>query len=305
VTVAVRTQGVNEPQTACCEWNLQNDAWDWDPALAVVFGRREDLFIASASAILEMKHPDDLETSRSVVNAVRGSGVEFSYSNRIFRSDGYVRKVHAAAAVNLDSAGLPALMRATIEVMSDWKMPFSDCELATATDGELMLGLRAKLPEAQTEVFRRHAGGVAEVARWFGAVASDDVVQDVFETLFRSPERFDARRGGLRTYLKMAARTRHFDEMRAQTARRRRESVSERHEIAPPSEVEALKAISGLQMRHAIAAIPPEQRVAIELAFFGGLSYRAVAEHLGLPEGTVKGRIREGLRRLRDIVDPS
>jgi RNA polymerase sigma-70 factor (ECF subfamily) len=64
-------------------------------------------------------------------------------------------------------------------------------------------------------------------------------------------------------------------------------------------EDEALRRLSGDDIRSALVELERREREAIELAFFGGMSYRAVAEHLGIPEGTVKSRIRSGLRRLQ------
>ena len=285
--------------SAQCEWDLQANTWEWGPDLAVVLGRQAEPFIPYASAILEMTHPDDLEMSRSVVNAVRSRGLQLSYVNRIFRADGRVRMVHAAAKVSFASNGIPALVRATIEVLSDWTLPLTGCEVATVSDGELMLGLRARLPEAIAEAFRRHSGSVAQVARHFGSRNADDVVQDVFESLCRSPERFDAHRGSLRTYLNLSARTRCFDEVRSETSRHHRDLAGDQPSFAPPAEVEVLRALSKLRVQAALLRVRPEERAAIELAFFGGLSHRAVAERLGIPEGTAKGRIRNGLVHLR------
>ncbi len=285
--------------SAHCAWDLQADTWEWDADLAGVFGRHVEAFVPSTSAILETKHPDDLEMSKSVVESVRSHGSQFSYASRIFRADGRVRAVHAAGRVSSDSNGDPALVRATIEALGDWTLPFAECEVADATDGELMLGLRARLPEAFAEAFRRHSESVAKFARRFGALNPDDVVQDVFESLCRWPERFDARRGSLRTYLSLSARTRCFDEVRSESSRRRRDLAHEQNEIVPPADVEAFQAIRKLHVQAALSQIRPEERAAIELAFFGGFTYRAVAELLGVPEGTAKSRIRNGLVHLR------
>jgi RNA polymerase sigma-70 factor (ECF subfamily) len=291
--------------SARCEWDLQADAWRWEPELAVIFGREVDSFILNVSAILEMKHPDDLEMSRSVVNAIRSGGSQFSYSNRIFRADGLVRSVHAVARVSLDSIGNPLLMRATVEALSDWTPPLTSCDVETASDAELMLGLCAKVPEALAEAFRRHGRTVARVARRFGVANADDVVQDVFESLCRSPERFDARRGSLRMYLNMCARTRCFDDLRSETSRRQRDLAVDQGGFAPSLEMEALSALSARRVQAALLQIRPEERAVIELAFFGGLSYRAVAARLEIPEGTAKGRIRSGLSHLGTTLGSS
>jgi RNA polymerase sigma-70 factor (ECF subfamily) len=291
-----------EPCSASCQWDLRANTWQWEPGLAVIFGRRADSFILTVPAILEMKHPDDLEMSRSMVNSIRSGGSRFSYSNRIYRGDGRVRTVHASAWVSFDSKGNPAQMRASVEALSDWTLPLESCDVAAASDGELMLALRAGIPEALAEVFRRHGRSVAQIARRFGAVNADDVVQDVFESLCRSPGRFDARRGSLRTYLNMCARTRCFDDLRSETSRRLRDRGISQAAPVPSVEMEALSALSARRVQTALTLMRAEERAVIELAFFGGLSYRAVAARLEIPEGTAKGRIRSGLSHLAAML---
>jgi RNA polymerase sigma factor (sigma-70 family) len=126
---------------------------------------------------------------------------------------------------------------------------------------------------------------------------SDDIVQDVFEAVDDSSNRFDARRGSLLTYLKMAARTRHLDgRAQRQAGAVAKRPASDLTSLLLPAEMEGLKALSKLQMQLALAALPQQERVAIELSYFGDLTNRSVAEQLGLPEGTVKGRIRKWSR---------
>lgn len=201
-------QAAGSPQVGHCEWSVRADTWEWDPDLFDVFGVRADQVTPGWPAILSLKHPDDLPAARAKMQSVQG-GMGFMYSNRIFRNDGYVRRLNVVALLDLDSKGTPAAMRATIDVLRDWEPPLARTDIATASDGDLMLGLRAQSPDALTETFQRHSSDVSRVARQLlrGSLSHDDIVDDVFERLFRSPGRFDARRGSLRSYLMMEART--------------------------------------------------------------------------------------------------
>ncbi|MEO6120621.1 MAG: sigma-70 family RNA polymerase sigma factor [Acidimicrobiales bacterium] len=162
------------------------------------------------------------------------------------------------------------------------------------------LRLRERDDSAHAEAFRRHAPEVALVA---GRASSDrravdDAVQEVFLELWRRPERFEPDRGNLGTYLRTLVRARVIDRQRSDTARRRRESGVAWPD-SPDVEGEVVAGLAAAQVRLALAALPPAERLAIELAFFGGRSYRQVAIELHEAEGTVKSRIRAGLRRLQ------
>ncbi|MDP9075275.1 MAG: sigma-70 family RNA polymerase sigma factor [Actinomycetota bacterium] len=153
---------------------------------------------------------------------------------------------------------------------------------------------------ALDEAFRRHATQVAlTVRRIANAHYVDDVVQEVFMALWRAPERFQPERGSLATYLVIMARGRTLDRIRSDDAWHRRQVEQGfrpgRHDEAAEA---ALAAATAIELKMALQALPMNERVAIELAFFGGDSYRQVAVKLGEPEGTIKGRIRSGLRRL-------
>ena len=87
--------------------------------------------------------------------------------------------------------------------------------------------------------------------------------------------------------------------VRSDTARSRREKNEESNVDAPDVDADLLAAESVSQLHEALASLPPEERELIELAYFKGLTYREVAKHLDLPEGTVKSRIRAGLSKLR------
>ena len=179
--------------------------------------------------------------------------------------------------------------------------------LTAATDEALMAAIGQGHEPALAEVFRRHSGAVAGLARRLlgdGALA-EDVTQDIFLRLWREPTRFDATRGKLRTLLLTQAHGRAVDIVRTHNARQRREERVGLEPQSPQSDVDsALMALTQAeQVKQALQGIPPDERVPIELAYYGGHTYRQVAVILDLPEGTVKTRIRAGLRRLHGIMN--
>jgi len=170
----------------------------------------------------------------------------------------------------------------------------------TASDAELASALCARELPALEEAFRRHATRVADtVRRTAGGYYVDDVVQDVFLSLWRAPGRFRPDRGSLAAYLVMLTRTRAIDAVRTDQAWQRRhlKHGNQPRQCADVEDV-VMAGVSAGELRTALRALPMTERVAIELAFFGGYTYREVATQLGEPEGTIKSRIRSGLRRL-------
>jgi RNA polymerase sigma-70 factor (ECF subfamily) len=127
-----------------------------------------------------------------------------------------------------------------------------------------------------------------------------DVTQEVFVQLWERPDRFDPERGSLRTFLAVLARRRAVDLIRRrEAATRREEKVGAQSPVSPPNVEEAAAAmVVGEKVRHAVATLPADQREAVELAYYRGLSYREVAVELGIPEGTAKSRLRLALGRL-------
>jgi RNA polymerase sigma-70 factor, ECF subfamily len=247
-----------------------------------------------------LKHPDDLAMCKGVIHNIQNGLQQFSYSPRIFADNGTIREITAFGAVYVGSRGLPGTLHAKVVARSDWRAPLRPAEVASASDAALMLALRARMPEAFEEVFRRHSPRAIQLARHYlgSALASDDVVQDVFERFFRAPDRFDARLGTLSSFLGMQVRSRCWDTQRAAASRSRREA-SQMPLSAAPAEEEAFVALSRAGVRAGLASLNPDVRRAIELAFLEGFTYRDVARLLGIPEGTAKGRIRTGLQLLR------
>jgi RNA polymerase sigma-70 factor (ECF subfamily) len=127
--------------------------------------------------------------------------------------------------------------------------------------------------------------------------AAEDITQAVFLDLWRSPDRYDPRRGPLRPWLATVAHHRGVDWLRREQAVHRRELDDGRGRLAPLPDIGDIveTVLLAERVRMAVAALPDEERVPISLAYFGDRTYRQVAEDLGIAEGTIKSRIRTGL----------
>lgn len=181
-----------------------------------------------------------------------------------------------------------------------------DRDWTPADDVMLVVGISRWQEEALAEAYRRHGGNVyALVRRVLGdASAAEEITQDVFLRLWEAPERFDPGRGTLRAFLLIQAHGRAVDRLRQDVARTARQEREARLDARAGYDVEeeVSQATLGERIREALAALSVGERQAIELAYFGGHSYREVAAMLQQPEGTVKSRIRSGLARLREAL---
>jgi RNA polymerase sigma-70 factor, ECF subfamily len=179
----------------------------------------------------------------------------------------------------------------------------STASFTEADDVGLVIAIARYLPDALAEAYRRHAGavfGLAQRMLWERGTA-EEMVQEIFLRLWEQPERFDRSRGSLRSFLLMDTHARCVDRLRADARRREREARSARAALVADYDVslEAWDLNVGDQVREAMSTLSDGEREAIELAYFGGHTYRDVARMLEQPEGTVKSRIRTGLTRLR------
>jgi RNA polymerase sigma-70 factor, ECF subfamily len=172
-------------------------------------------------------------------------------------------------------------------------------------------GIRARLLErderALADVYDQYSSFVYGLARRVigDPRAAEDVSQEVFLSLWEHPDRFEPTRGSMRTWLGTLGHRRAVDYVRREEARRRRtqRDASRRPTSVPDVEEMATALVTAERVRHALDQLPAEQRECIHLAYFGGKTYREVAETLGIPEGTAKSRLRLGLRRVADALE--
>ena len=165
-------------------------------------------------------------------------------------------------------------------------------------------------PAGFADAFREHARtAFAAAVRVLGdAAAAEDVVQDVFLTLWREPRKFDVGRGSLRTYVAMMARSRALDRVRTRAAReaaverlQHEQDAGRASEEAPDETV--LRRDRAARALRAVSTLPVPQREAVALGFAGGLSAREIATATGVPLGTVKSRLRLGLMKARERLE--
>jgi RNA polymerase sigma-70 factor (ECF subfamily) len=175
---------------------------------------------------------------------------------------------------------------------------------ANGADAELVQRMSVGESTALGALFDRHGSRVLGLLqRMLGAGGeAEEVLQDVFLQAWTRASTYRADKGSPRGWLMVMARSRALDRLRAGKAARRRDEVALQDQPlveAPEAEAELERQELGARMRRLLAELPAEQRQAIELAFFGGLSHSQVAERLGVPLGTVKSRILMGMKKLK------
>ncbi len=157
-------------------------------------------------------------------------------------------------------------------------------------------------------IFDRHSGAAFSLAyRMCGSRAmAEDVVQEAFVSLWRSGARYDATRGSVRTWVLSVVRNRAIDTFRREGAKGSRDvaedGMAERMPAPELTDTEVERRDAARQIRKALGELPPDQRQVIELAYFGGFTHSQIASMLALPSGTVKGRMRLGLTKMRVVL---
>jgi RNA polymerase sigma-70 factor (ECF subfamily) len=157
-------------------------------------------------------------------------------------------------------------------------------------------------------VMREHGGSVLALARRVVAdpTLAEEVAQDTFVALWRRPGAFDPSRGRLRAFLLGVARNKAVDLVRKEESSRRTTASlmaeAEAKSESGPTNEQFLEAERRQDVKDALSRLSGVQREALVLAYFGGRSYREVADELDIPEGTAKTRLRDGLKRLRQVM---
>ena len=174
----------------------------------------------------------------------------------------------------------------------------SNAPAQSPSDAELIAAIRMGDERAMAAVYDRYSGlvyGVAlRVLRDEGA--AEDTAQEVFMQLWRQPGLFDPRRASLGPWLAVIARNRAIDAVRR---RREHTEVPETIAINLDLEDEVARSIAVEKVRRVLADVPQEQRAALEMAFFEGMTHTEIAQKTGEPLGTIKTRIRTALLALR------
>lgn len=179
-------------------------------------------------------------------------------------------------------------------------------DVTSMSDTGLVLAIGRWNESALAEAFRRHSGPVFAVANQIlrDEGASREITHDAFVLLWHKPESFDPERGSLRAFLLNFSHSRAIDRLRASRRRQEREEKTARTDarVQYDLEHEVMRSALADSVRDAVDDLPVNERQAIELAYFGGYTYRETAALLGEPEGTVKSRIKSALRKLqRDL----
>ncbi len=171
------------------------------------------------------------------------------------------------------------------------------------SDAQLVTSIARYSEVALAEAYRRHGGAVYGLAKRVlnNPTEAEDVTQEVFLRLWNEPDKFDSDRGSLRSFLLAQSHGRAVDAVRSSNSRRLREArdAMRTAESSYDMQREVWDLAVADQVAAAMGLLPDEERRAIELAYFDGHTYREVATLLDQPEGTVKSRIRNGMRRLR------
>ena len=179
-------------------------------------------------------------------------------------------------------------------------------DLRTLADEDLMQLMRGGDPRAFEAVYERHSGAAFSLAyRMVGrGNVAEDVVQEAFLSIWRSGARYERTRGSVRTWVLGIVHHRAIDQLRRASVHDKRrasdEGLEERLESGERTDNEVARREEAASIRSAMTTLPDDQSHVIELAYFGGFTHTEIAEILGAPVGTVKGRMRLGLEKLRN-----
>jgi RNA polymerase sigma-70 factor (ECF subfamily) len=175
-------------------------------------------------------------------------------------------------------------------------------------DEDLISLVEAADAEAFATLYDRHSRAAFSLAyRMMGErQAAEDLAQDAFLKVWRGASSFRAERGSVRTWILSIVHNRGIDQIRSQASRRRtQDKIEASASRSQPSEAfaETWRNSQRDQVREALNTLPPEQLKILELAYFSGYTHVEISDLLRLPLGTVKGRMRLGLKKIRDYFE--
>jgi RNA polymerase sigma-70 factor (ECF subfamily) len=183
--------------------------------------------------------------------------------------------------------------------------------LRQLADEDLMQLVAGGDANAFEVVYERHCTAVFSLAYRICGVrtAAEEIAQEAFLAIWRSGARYDRGRGSVRTWLLGVVHNRAIDALRRTTVHQRHqtsdEQAAERIEAPERTDVEAARREEARSMRALLDNLPGDQRRVVELAYFGGFTHDQIAQMLDLPLGTVKGRMRLALDKMRANISPA
>ena len=178
-------------------------------------------------------------------------------------------------------------------------------DVRSLADEDVMQLVRRGDARAFEVIYERHSSAAFSLAyRMMGTRSgAEDVTQEAFLSIWRAGGRYDRTRGSVRTWILGIVHHRAIDALRRATVHDRRragdEGIEERFEARERTDVEAARREEAGTIRAALSSLPADQCQVIELAYFGGFTHTEIADMLDAPVGTIKGRMRLGLKKMR------
>ncbi|MEA2443792.1 MAG: hypothetical protein QOJ12_1084 [Thermoleophilales bacterium] len=178
-------------------------------------------------------------------------------------------------------------------------------DIQRLADEELMLLVRESNQDAFEAIYDRHGGAAYSLAYRIAGNrgVAEDITQEAFVSIWRGGGRYDRDRGSVRTWVLGIVHHRAIDALRRNTVHDRRrasaEGIEERHEAADKTDVEVARRDEAREVHEALQTLPAQQLEVVRLAYFGGFTHSQIANMLDQPIGTVKGRMRLGLEKMR------
>ncbi len=182
-------------------------------------------------------------------------------------------------------------------------------DIRNLADEEVMALMQEGSTRAFELVYDRHGGAAFSLAYRMvpNRTTAEDIVQESFLSIWRSRTRYEPTRGSVRTWVLGIVHNRAIDALRRNLVHDRRrasaEGLAEREEAPERTDIEVARLQEAHSVRDALKELPKEQARVLELAYFGGFSHSQIAQMLEMPIGTVKGRMRLGLEKLRRALE--